>query len=403
VLKAKRTERGSTVAILAASMIFMVAMAAIAIDVVMLYVVRGEAQRAADAAALAGAHQFVISGFTSGNIGQGQVCNGSGSGFAQDAAIKTAAQNNVGGQPGQALPGDVTCDFSQPDDPRITVKVTRQNLPTFFSRIWGSKTISSVSASATAEAFNESGHNVPTVSSCLKPFLTPNSDPFFGVPYVDVTNSGNINRPQHYPAGFVGEPIILKPAVAPATPNPGEFVQLLFTNPPSLCPKVCAGTNDTFQQNIQCCNTQALQCGVTTYSVDNVNVPNPTDTFNGTQCLTHADQGPSGADTLLTDPPPFQFLAGTGNPTHVANGTAITTSDSLVTIPLYQGALTSSVQPIGFLQVFIRSVDNLGNIQATIINVVGCRANGGTGNAFISGGGISPIPVRLVQPGGGGN
>src|SRR5690348_1895247 len=139
-------------------MIFMVAMAAIAIDVVMLYVVRSEAQRAADAAALAGAHQFVISGFTSGNLGQGQVCNGSGTGFAQDAAIKTAAQNNVGGQPGVVQAADVTCDFSLPNDPRITVRVTRQNLPTFFSRIWGSKTVSSVSASATAEAFNESGY-----------------------------------------------------------------------------------------------------------------------------------------------------------------------------------------------------------------------------------------------------
>ncbi len=83
MLKAKRTERGSTVAIMAASMVFMIAMAAIGIDVVVLYVVRSEAQRAADAAALAGAHEFVITGLTSSNLSQGQLCNGSGSGSAQ--------------------------------------------------------------------------------------------------------------------------------------------------------------------------------------------------------------------------------------------------------------------------------------------------------------------------------
>ena len=53
-------------------------------NIVTLYVSEGDAQRAADAAALAGAKVFVSSGFTSGQLGdptsstaQNLVCNGS--------------------------------------------------------------------------------------------------------------------------------------------------------------------------------------------------------------------------------------------------------------------------------------------------------------------------------------
>jgi Putative Flp pilus-assembly TadE/G-like len=421
VLRARREqstskgERGSTIALMAASMVFMVAMAAIAIDVVVLYVVRSEAQRAADAAALAGAHQFVTSGFTSGLAGQGQVCNGSNTGLAQAAAVSVAAQNNVGGQPGVVNPADIQCDFSKQItmngipvvvNPTITVKVTRQNLPTFFSKIWNNRIVNTVTATSTAEAYNESGSPAPTISSCLKPFLLVNQDPGGNGQFVDVNNNGIITHPGR--GGFIGETIFLKPAPNPAAPNPGEFDRVVFTNQPTLCPSGCGGTNDTYQQNIQCCNTDSFQCGTTAYTVDTVNMPDPTDTSNGTQCMIHA-QNPGGADTIIIDPPPFQFLAGSSNPTHVGQGTPITTSDSLITVPLFNPPLTNSLHFIGFLQLFVQSVQPIAGpppsvqIQAVIVNVVGCGTAGPGGNAVISGGGVSPIPVRLVQPGGGGN
>src|SRR5437870_11286551 len=65
----RRGERGTTILIVAAGMISMLAMLALAIDVVSLYVAEGDAQRTADAAALAGAKVFVSSGFTSGQLG----------------------------------------------------------------------------------------------------------------------------------------------------------------------------------------------------------------------------------------------------------------------------------------------------------------------------------------------
>ena len=51
--------------LVAVSLVTLLAMAALAIDVVTLYVARSEMQRAADAAALAGAKAFVDSGVTS--------------------------------------------------------------------------------------------------------------------------------------------------------------------------------------------------------------------------------------------------------------------------------------------------------------------------------------------------
>src|SRR5207302_7057603 len=91
-----RRERGVTILIVAIAMISMLAMLALGIDIVSLYVAEGDAQRTADAAALAGAKAFVSSGFTSGQLGdptsgtaQGLVCDGS-TGFADVEAQSVA-------------------------------------------------------------------------------------------------------------------------------------------------------------------------------------------------------------------------------------------------------------------------------------------------------------------------
>lgn len=404
-----RSQRGSTVLLMAVSMVFMVAMAALAIDVVVLYVVRSEAQRAADAAALAGAHVFVSSGLTSGLVTDTtQLCNGDGNGSAQQAAISVAQQNNVGGQAGVILSGDIHCDFSKtvtmgggqsvPVNPLITVKVTRQNIPTFFSRVWGTQLISAVSASATAEAYNMTGNGTiaQVQSSCLKPFLLPNLDPNGGK-FVDTSNGGLIMRPGYAPNGVIGEQFTIAPG-DPSAPAVGQFLQLNFSSTPTLCPSCSPG--DTFQNNIQCCNTDSFQCG-TQYQV-NLSPPSQQDTFQGTKCMIHGPNSNGGADYIILDPPPFQFMAGSQNPTGVAAGTQIATSDSVATIPLFDpnGKVTGPVPVIGFLQIFIGSVNGAGRLGITVLNVVGCTANNTAPNV-VTGGGISPVTVRLVQSGNG--
>src|SRR5580692_173997 len=72
----RRGERGQTIILVAVSLVSLMAMAALAIDVVTFYVARSEAQRAADAAALAGAKGLADSGVTTlqhGDANLGQV------------------------------------------------------------------------------------------------------------------------------------------------------------------------------------------------------------------------------------------------------------------------------------------------------------------------------------------
>ena len=64
-----KNDRAVSVLIVAVGMVFILAMAGLAVDLTSLYVARSKAQRAADAAALAGAHYFVSGGCASGIAG----------------------------------------------------------------------------------------------------------------------------------------------------------------------------------------------------------------------------------------------------------------------------------------------------------------------------------------------
>jgi hypothetical protein len=101
---------------------------------------------------------------------------------------------------------------------------------------------------------------------------------------------------------------------------------------------------------------------------------------------------------LLTGTFPYQIQAGASNPLKVGTD-LITSSNSIVTLPLYDGALLSGatnspVTIVGFLQVFIQQVNLDGSLLVVVMNVAGC------GNAVPSGAtpiyGSSPVPVRLI-------
>src|SRR5712692_747842 len=170
------TERGMTLFMVAAGLVVLLGMAALAIDLASLYVGRNEAQRAADAGALAGAKAFVDTGFTSGLVTQAAVRS-----IATQRAIAAGGQNTVGGQAAQIQSGDVTFNFSKPENPRVTVLVQRASargnaMPVFFAKIFGVLS-SDVSAQATAEAYNPSGGGPTVCTQCLKPVVLPNCDP----------------------------------------------------------------------------------------------------------------------------------------------------------------------------------------------------------------------------------
>lgn len=177
----RRKERGVSIVLVAVCLVALLAMAALAIDVVTLYVAHAEAQRAADAAALAGARMIAGSGYTSAgpswNGGDSTpLCQTSGPGAAAAANIAAEAiarANLIAGQPGAVL--QIYCTMS-PGNPWFKVVVQRTNLPTFFARIWG-RTASTVTATSTAEAYNPSwSPNSPPVAVAVKPWLLPNCD-----------------------------------------------------------------------------------------------------------------------------------------------------------------------------------------------------------------------------------
>ncbi len=148
-------ERGQTIALVALTIVTLLAMAALAIDVVTLYVAKGEVQRAADAAALVAAKAFVDSGVTSDPANTSLQTLAENMATAGITAI--LPQNRVAGA-APVLVGTPTFCFNcpaypYPGNPQVTVTLQRTGLPIFFARIWRSAA-ATVTASAKAEAYN---------------------------------------------------------------------------------------------------------------------------------------------------------------------------------------------------------------------------------------------------------
>ncbi len=208
----RNQEQGIIITLVAIFMLFVVgAMAALSIDVVTFYTARSEAQVAADSAALAAARVLANSGMTSST---GTTTNtfpvAATETLAATIATQVAQQNPVGGSTLAA--SQISVSFSNDsspvlNNPLVTVKVTRTNLPTFFARIWGTTAVT-VSASATAEAYNPSGlaSAVPVAPACVKPWLLPNMDPSLTSANGEIfdPSSGAIQAPGLFPTGLLG-------------------------------------------------------------------------------------------------------------------------------------------------------------------------------------------------------
>jgi hypothetical protein len=442
-------EGGQTIALVAVAMVGLLAMAALAIDLTTLYVAHGEIQRAADAAALAGAKAFVDSGVTTNpsnpalqNLAQA---------MAVDFSSGVLNQNNVAGVPAHFINGTptVSLNFSLPGNPsvtgnpNITVTVQRTDLPLFFARIWGGS-IASVSATAIAEAYNpaysqtNTGTFIPPAPKCVKPFLLPNTDQVQGVPFVDTTSGAIYAAPN----SFIGETITLSsacqgngnsgcnlpgPPNKPKPPNPGEYLPMLLPDTHRFCPSPsaqgCSGSGSRFGNSTECCDGTTFdfqQCGVsgTTANWDPNTNPGGQNgpAQDGLQCLIHTTTtgfpgnnpeqdtlDPSFANNGLLPIHPGSYSQSRYN---LAPGSVMSTSDSIITVPLFDintwQPAANQVTVVGFLQLFVNYVPQPGggqgqaDMNATILNVVGCGSSLAPGSA-VSGGGASAIPVRLIH------
>ena len=478
-------ERGVTMIIVALAMIAIIALAALSIDVITLYLAREEAQRSADSAALAAAKIISVSGLTgdptnsTGNWGK--ICGPDDgiNGLATRTAKAVAGQDAVGGAVATTInvtysaensgtSGDCTTLTSSAFgiNPMVTVQLQRTSLPSFFSRIWGN-TGNSVSAKASAETFNPSnwgsnadsgGTIIPVQPRCVKPWVVPNMDPGNGSctaatckKFVNLAD-GSIQSPGislngGAATGAIGETFWLDsdchgnppgscstrtaspqanyvppPPGSPAVNTPPNLLYVpgqVGPGTPLAIPSSCSG--DDYQNAIVGCDQPAnYYCGFPPAS--SPGNPNAVDltinprvaTSNGGQCLIHQTNPndvttSSGQDTLnpfgAPSSYPFQILAGSGNPTGL-NGTPVTTSSSIVSIPIYDQVTTPSLAGnartevifVGFLQVFINAVNQLGNLNVTVLNVVGCSNGSGLPVSTTAQVGNSPVPVRLITP-----
>jgi hypothetical protein len=382
--------------LIALALVAIMAMAALSIDVVTLYLADAETQKAADTAALAGARILSITGMT-GDPSNSTNNWSAACTLATQVAKAVAEQNAVGGA--VLTNAQVSVTFSaigstSPDcsampaafgvNPIVTVNVQRPNLPTFFARIWGLRG-ATISGSATAEVFNPSnsdnvtnggptGTVTPVQPRCVKPWVVPNIDPGnYPNPFVSVADGaiqhGGISLNGASTNGVIGENFNLfadcttGSACAPQDPTPGANVasgKLYNGNPPpslnnleylpgatqnaSVAPlSSCSVSGSLYEQAILGCDqTTAYQCGVVGGNVVDLGVNpggNSRDTFTGAQCLTTQGIG-SGQDVLDTSSPyPFRIKAGSSNPlvarASLPNNSIITSSNSIVSLPIF--------------------------------------------------------------------
>jgi Flp pilus assembly protein TadG len=438
-------------ALVTVALVTIIAMAALSIDIGTLYQAKAEAQRAADAAALTAARMISVSGITGdpANVSNSwpPICGGASS-AATLAAINVAQQNLISGVAatsanvsvqyggGSAGATNTSCTGAGAAfgvNPVVTVTVTSGKLPIFFARVFtlfprGNFSNTTAVATATAEVFNSSnsasvaGSMIPVQPRCVKPLVIPNKDPGNpGAAFVS-TVDGSIQNPGVLGGKVIGETFNLAADCTPGgfnchgrnmPDNPPklngtnlDYVPALVSGNPSAAPS-CANAN-TFQEaiggcdqsTVYTCGTPSGTSGATQLDL-NENPVNPgRDGGDGpaaAECLINQS---SGNDSLDTTSFPFQIKAGSGSALVqsgvVSSNNIITTSNSIMTVPIFDNAGAQfprgnhepPVTIVGFLQVFITN----GNINVTVLNVSGCSNN--ASNSPVTG--TSPVPIRLI-------
>jgi hypothetical protein len=144
-------ERGSVTVLVALTATALVAILALGIDIGALFNARSEAQRAADAAALAGASAFL------------EYQEGAAVSAARVRAVDLATANEVRNEAIAPTEVSVWVDL---DSSTVRAAVRRNGVPTWFARLFGVDSVD-IGAEATAWA------GTAGAASCVKPFAVP--------------------------------------------------------------------------------------------------------------------------------------------------------------------------------------------------------------------------------------
>ncbi|MCI0620940.1 MAG: pilus assembly protein TadG-related protein [Acidobacteria bacterium] len=403
------TERGVSLVIVAAGLTAFLGFLAIVLDLGMLYAARSDAQKAADAASLAGAKYFLDQGSLPTTLTTPMLNE------SKAYAKAIGAQNAIRGgnvQPSEVIinDSDIQLVSTNPHVFEVTSRVQRTGLSTYFATLFGVATVD-VAATAVARASKSSASsgappNYNVGAQCLKPWIlqdvSPDGDPFgeedLGT-FVYLHDDQSTNGPSKW--GIIA-------------PCP------TYTPPPAV---PCDGGNSSsvYEQNIVQCNPNTYYCsaGVTINDVPGNKVGK---TQDGVRALIHQGGGNqsegtnNGQDTITwtgTGTADFDYTmtGGSGNPIPALQGQTITQSSSIIIVPLTTDAPPSNGQLLvnitGFLKLFITQIhppnakpkSAKNRIDTLVIGVDHCAGAGpgGNGNPNVSSnsGGIDIL--RLVR------
>jgi Flp pilus assembly protein TadG len=392
----RRSERGVTLLMVAISIAVLLAIAALAVDLGVLYTARTSAQHAVDAAALAGATTFAenvplasqpaaaanaVKGILKANSVMGNQVNLDAVSTIDDSGNGCAA--NVG------TPPFICVDTT---NQRVTVAaggVTATSVEVYFAKIFGLSSVG-VAAMATAEAGKGA-----TGTYCLKPLYMPlNGD------WSDSKCKGSIfdsSTPPKLLASEVGAPVTLWVKKMGAYNVPSQDGLLSITENPGG-----AGVRDGLSGMSSCAGT-LYKCG-DSLALDKPGNNNGPVTQGVTALITQ--NGTQAPDTWPNPGP-----STVGQYCHAGDcRDKRDTSPSLVTVAVWDCTVPvdsgrGDVTVAGFAQVFIDSVSGSpsnndgtsGGISAHLVSASSCGAGGPGGGGGTSTGAVGAVPVRLIQ------
>lgn len=362
-MKVLRNQHGAAMPFLAFTMVAILGMTALAVDTGMLFTARSEAQRAADAAALAGAGALITQPQNAAR--------------AHAVATTYGEQNLVREELVQMEPEDIAVDLAQG---RVTAVVRREAsrgnaVATWFAQVFGTTEIN-VNARAVAEV-QDAGQ-----ARCVKPFAIPdrfddvdgdgvfdpedNYDPHVHGYGSDWRNAGN---PGYDALGYtndIGRAVSIKQG-GPTYHQPSWYYAWDM-------PTVEGGpTTGAFRYrwNIGNCNPNIITLGEE-YMVENGNMQGPT--RQGTEDLMALDGG--------------AYWDGFANHVGGSNhGNDWEGSARIIVIPVFDPSreFEPGKKPIkftNFVGVFVQSVTGNGNnqhINGFILPASGLASSGATG------------------------
>ena len=386
--KRNRREQGMTVAMLAVFIIGLFGMAALAIDLGILYTARTSAQHAADAAALAGATTFVVTP-TAAQPNE-----------AQEAAVATAGANFVLGKPVVISAAEVNVDVA---NRLVTVTVPLvggSGIATYFARVFslqgaGGMRSVDVIVQATAEASLQGSG-----SQCIKPLFVPNSVISGLAPNLACGADETVFQKGTTPANC-GQPGLLTPYAQAQIATHGAFTLKPGDPVNSLEPSQFyaldfgAGASDYRCTLGNCMNdcgiTDTVACG-DDYPVKTGNMIGPTR---------------QGVDDLIGPTKDTWVAVGQYED---PNQVIWPTSSQLVVAPVWDnccqvinpGTNGQTATVVGFMTLFIDGMKG-NDVKAHLVDATECPGAGGGGGGP---GGVGPAPsgsgplgkpVRLVQ------